>query len=128
MTTAADLDARYGRRAGRRRLWWVIGSAAVALVVGWYAWSLFADPGQSVNVDATAYQIEDHSVTVEFQVTAPAGTAVACAVSALDEEFGVVGWKVVEIPPSDQHMRAFRETVPVVAPATTGLVKSCWVP
>jgi hypothetical protein len=47
-------------------------------------------------------------------------------VEALDEEFGVVGWKIVEIPATDTHMQQLSATVPTVAEATTGLVNSCW--
>ena len=62
-----------------------------------------------------------------FQVTAPAGAAFACALEALDEEFGVVGWRVVEYRAIGGELAGLRETVPTVARATTGLVNSCWV-
>jgi hypothetical protein len=57
----------------------------------------------------------------------PIGRDVACALEAQDEEHGVVGWKIIEIAASEQHTRAFRESIPTVAEATTGLVNSCWV-
>ena len=66
-------------------------------------------------------------MTLGFQITAPRGAAVACALEAQDEEHGVVGWRVVELPASDLHARAFREVIPTTAPATTGFVNSCWV-
>ena len=44
----------------------------------------------------------------------------------LDEEFGIVGWRVVEYPASTTITRAFVETIPTVATATTGTVHSCW--
>ena len=46
---------------------------------------------------------------------------------ALDEDFGIVGWRVVEYPGSVETTRAFVETIPTVAQATTGTVKACWV-
>ncbi len=101
--------------------------AVVVAVVAWFGWSTLTNPANGVRADDTAFHLEDRAVTVSFQLTAPAGTAVACAVEALDEEYGVVGWKIVEIPASDAHIRAFTETVPTLAKATTGLVNSCWV-
>lgn len=129
MTTQAMLDERYGRarRPGRRRAAWIAVIAVAALVVGWFGWYTLVNPANGVSGDASAFQLAERSVTVELQLTAPAGTSVACAIEALDEEYGVVGWKVVEYPASDRHLRAFSETVPTVARATTGLVNACWV-
>lgn len=129
MTTQTVLDDRYGRRASRtrRRGAWIGLAAAAALVVGWFGWYTLTNPENGVNADATAFHLEERFVTVDFQLTAPAGTSVACAIEALDEDYGVVGWKIVEIPASDTHLRAFTETVPTVAAATTGLVNDCWV-
>ena len=62
-----------------------------------------------------------------FQVSAPVGRSIACALEAQDEEHGVVAWRVVEYPGSDLHVRAFHETLPTTSGATTGLVNSCWV-
>ncbi|WP_345803177.1 DUF4307 domain-containing protein [Microbacterium sp. AZCO] len=129
MTTQQMLDERYGRtrRGGRRGLIAVIVVAVVVVVA--FAWMTVAGALMSVDADTTGFQIVDeHSVVLEFQISAPAGSPVACAIEAQDVEHGVVGWKVVEIPASETHARAFRETIPTVAEATTGLVNSCWVP
>jgi len=81
----------------------------------------------TVDADDLSYElVDEHSVTVSFQVTAPQGRDLACAVEALDEEFGVVGWKIVEIPAVASHTQQLTATVPTVAEATTGLVNSCW--
>jgi len=128
MTTADMLDERYGRARSPRRAWGRAVAIAVAvLLVGGFAWMTVAGALDDVQAEGTAYTIEDDSVTVSFQISVPAGRAIACAMEAQDEEHGVVGFRVVEIPASDQHTRAFRETIPTVAPATTGLVNSCWV-
>lgn len=103
----------------------VIGAASVGLL----AWMTALNPANSVHAEATGFDLTDeHSVTVRFQLTAPAGTVTACAIEALDEEFGVVGWRVVEFEASDAPIRPFTETVPTVAAATTGLVNACWLP
>lgn len=66
-------------------------------------------------------------MTVSFQATPPAGTSFACAVQALDEDFGISGWRVIEYPASEEITRALVETIPTVVQATTGTVQSCWV-
>lgn len=130
MTTAQQLDERYGRvpRPGRRRaIWWVIGVLAAASVL-WLAWVTVSNAINTVGVDDTGYEVVDErTVSVSFQVTPPRGAGFACALEALDEQFGVVGWRVVEFPASEATSRAFTETIPTVGPATTGLVQSCWV-
>ncbi|MFH8250493.1 DUF4307 domain-containing protein [Microbacterium sp. B2969] len=129
MTTQQMLDERYGRSRRGAPRWVVVAAIAVAVaVVVAFAWMTVAGSLSSVDSDTTGFQIVDeHSVVLEFQISAPAGASVACALEAQDVEHGVVGWKVVEIEPSDTHARAFRETIPTVAEATTGLVNSCWV-
>lgn len=127
MTTARDLDARYGR-TGRRRLPWIIAGAVALLLVGAFSWMTVAQSMGSVDADDLGFElVDEHSVNVSFQVTGVQGKDVVCAVEALDEEFGVVGWKIVEIPAGESHSQARSVTVPTVAEATTGLVNTCWV-
>lgn len=127
MTTAQELDERYGR-GRRRRLPWIVGSAIAVLAVVALGWSTVSQSMSSVDADDLGYEVVDpHSVDVRFQVTIPEGTDVVCAIEALDEEFGVVGWKIVEIPAADRPSQTLSETVPTVSEATTGLVNSCWV-
>lgn len=129
MTTQDMLDERYGRRRTPRGRWAIGGLIVVgALAVGSLAWTTVAGSLDSVDVDTTGFEVVDeHSVTLAFQVTAPAGRSIACALEAQDEEHGVVGWRIVEIEASDQHSRGFHESVPTTAPATTGFVNACWV-
>ncbi|WP_243073538.1 DUF4307 domain-containing protein [Microbacterium sp. SS28] len=129
MTTQQMLDERYGRTKRRGSRWVVgIGAAVAILAVGAFAWMTVEGSLDAVDADATGFEVvDDHGVVLSFQVSAPAGSAIACALEAQDEGHGVVGWKVVELPPADTHARAFRETIPTVAEATTGFVNSCWV-
>ncbi|HEX5857102.1 MAG TPA: DUF4307 domain-containing protein [Microbacterium sp.] len=130
MTTKEELDERYGRarRPGRRRAAWIIVGALAAASIGALAWVTVGTSLSTVGYDNTGHEVvDDRTVTVLFQVTPPSGAGFACALEALDEDFGVVGWRVVEYAPSEENSRAFEETVPTVARATTGLVHSCWV-
>ncbi|WP_442576240.1 DUF4307 domain-containing protein [Microbacterium sp. F51-2R] len=129
MTTQQMLDERYGRTRRGATRWIVIAAAVVgAVAVGLFAWLTVSNSINSVDVDTTGFQVVDErTVTIEFQVSAPAGASIACTLEAQDAEHGVVGWKVVEIPAAETHARAFRETIPTVAEATTGFVNSCRV-
>ncbi len=127
MTTARELDERYGR-TGRRRLPWIVGGVAATAVVVAFGWMTVSTTMDAVDADDLGFEVVDeHSVTVHFQVTAPRGSGIVCAVEAQDEEFGVVGWKIVEIAATERHAQALSVTVPTVAMATTGLVNTCWV-
>lgn len=107
---------------------WIIGGAIALIVIVIAAWMTVSQSINTVDADDLSYElVDEHSVTVSFQLTAIQGKHVVCAVEALDEEFGVVGWKIVEIPAGDSHMQQLSATVPTVAEATTGLVNSCWV-
>lgn len=129
MTTQDMLDDRYGRRGTPRRRWLIAALVAVAaLALGYIGWVTVSNSLNAVDVDTTGFDVVDqHSVTLAFQVTAPAGRSVACALEAQDEEHGIVGWRIIEIEASDRHSRGFHESVPTTAPATTGFVNSCWV-
>jgi len=129
MTTQDMLDDRYGRRHSPARRWLIGGGLAVAVaVVALFGWFTVSGALDDVDSDTTAFEVVDlHSVSLGFQITAPPGSAVACAIEAQDQEHGVVGWRVVEFPSSEEHARAFREVIPTTALATTGFVNSCWV-
>lgn len=127
----AELDDRYGRRpaARRRRAGWILTGVLAVAAVGYLGWTTVAQSIDAVDVDTTAFRLDDaHSVTIDFQVTLTRGAAVTCAIEAQDTEHGVVGWRVVSYPADDAHTRSFTETIPTVAEATTGLATSCWIP
>jgi hypothetical protein len=130
VTTSQLLDDRYGRGSARRSTriaWIVVGVVAVASVAA-LGWTTVSNTVNTVDVDVTRFTaVDERAVELDFQVIAPAGSRVACALEAQDEEHGVVGWRVVEFDVDASRSRVLTETVPTVAPATTGLVNSCWV-
>lgn len=129
MTTQDTLDTRYGRRRSTGSRWGIgIGIALAVIVVGLFSWMTVASSLEAVDVDTTGFDIPDQrTVVLNFQFTAPLGREVSCAIEAQDEEHGVVGWKIVQYEASDLPARAFVETIPTTAQATTGFVNSCWV-
>jgi len=127
VTTALELDERYGRTR-RKRLPWIVGITVAVIAVVLAGWMTISQSMNSITSDDLGFDVVDeHSVTVRFQVSSGEGKDVACAVEALDEEFGVVGWKIIELPRLESHRQEFTTTVPTVAEATTGLVNACWV-
>ncbi len=129
-STQAMLDDRYGRSSARsRRTRWIVLAVIAAALVGYLGWTTITRTMNQVDYDTTGFRkVDDHQITVDFQVTTQPDTAVACAIEAQDTEHGIVGWKVVEYPADPAHTRRFSETVPTTALATTGLVTSCWIP
>jgi len=127
VTTALQLDERYGRTRRRRWPWFLAGAVALLLLAA-LAWSTVSQSMSSVDADDLGFElVDEHAVDLRFQVTGVQGKDVVCVLEALDEEFGVVGWKIVEIPAGDAHSLTRAERIPTVAEATTGLVNTCWV-
>jgi hypothetical protein len=129
---ASQLAARYGRTADRRRRekWWLIGfGAAVAVViVCWVIWAGLDSVGGTLNATDSAHTVvDDHHVSVSFTVEADPGENAVCAIEAQNEDFAIVGWKVIEIPSSTERSRAFTEVVRTTERAVTGLVSDCWL-
>ncbi|MEJ3404646.1 DUF4307 domain-containing protein [Rathayibacter sp. YIM 133350] len=125
------LDERYGRtRSRRRRDLWIVAGVAVAFVVVFAAWVIWAGldgTSSSIDTEDTKHEIIDaHSVSVTFEISMAPGMTASCAVQALDEDFSIVGWKVIDIPASSQYTRSFTEVLRTAGQSNTGLIKGCW--
>ena len=129
---SSALDERYGRTPASSRTRRVIGvavAAAFALVLGaWVVWAALDGESASLEFRDVAHEIIDEStVSVTWQLTAEPGTDVSCVVKAMNEGFSDVGWKVVQLPASDQRTRVFTEQVRTTELAVTGLIYRCWL-
>ena len=129
---ASVIDDRYGRtprrRKRERRTAWIVGGAFGLVFLAWVVWAGLDAAGPGIDVRDTAHSVvDDRTVTVTFELSAPPGTSTHCAVQALNDTFAVVGWKVIEIPASEQRTRTFTETVTTVEEASTGLIYRCWL-
>lgn len=128
---AAGLDVRYGRTPGRRRRAVVIavaaGAAVLVTVVAWVVWvGLFTPAAAIDNQDVGYTHVDDSTLAITEQVSVDPGTPVTCTFEGVDEKFAIVGWKVVDLPPSTQRTTTYTETVRVSQPAVNGSVGSCW--
>lgn len=128
--TADALEARYGtqrRRGMDRRIAW---ASALVLVFAGIAFLLFSgwQDGSRVSYSDIGYTVvSDESVEVRFEVTAPANSALACAVEALSSSKGTVGWKVLTLDPVDTAQQAVRTSLVTTQPPVTGSVSQCWI-
>jgi hypothetical protein len=133
-----SLANRYGRqkRTLSRTAKRAIGAAALAAGIGFMAWVSTSSAVSSVTFKDIGYSTTDATrAEVDFQVTREPGTAVKCAIKALDSKFAVVGWKVVDIPPGQAEATADggrtisqRAVLNTESLSVSGVVDSCWIP
>jgi hypothetical protein len=122
-----SLEQRYGAPRRPRRGWWALGiGAVVAVALIWMVWVTFGNPTIETRDITATVNSESREMTVSWSVTAQPGTRLACAVQALNRDFQVVGWKVVDIPASSEFTRQFSETFRTAMTPQTGLVYACW--
>jgi hypothetical protein len=126
------IDARYGRSPRSRKREKQLGIVAAAVfavvLVAWVIWAGLDAVGSTLETKDIAHSItSDTSVDVTFQLSVEPGTPTYCAVQALNERFAVVGWKVIEVPPSDAFNRTLTESVRTTELASTGLIYRCWL-
>jgi uncharacterized protein DUF4307 len=130
MTTA--LDARYGRTPSRRlRGRWlaiIVGGGVAVVVVAWVLWAGLLGRTASIETqDIGATVIDASTIDLREQVTVDPGTRVTCSFEALDKDFAIVGWKIVQLPAAGERNRVFTERLRTSAPAESGLIGSCWL-
>jgi hypothetical protein len=122
---------RYGRTRSRSRRTLIFaiafGGAIVIVFAAWTIWAGFFVPGASVEeTDIGNVRVNSQAIEVKWQLTVDPGKTAKCAVQALDSNFGIVGWKVVDIPASETRSRRFSTVVRTAQPAVSGLIYLCW--
>ena len=132
MAVSSNLDKRYGRTPGSRlrdrRVLWMVAGAFAVILTAWVVWAGLDGAGPSIEARDTRHSIiDENSISVTFEVSLPTGTPSSCAVQALNESFTVVGWKVIDLPPSDQYTRSFTEVLHTTELSNTGLIYRCWL-
>ena len=131
-TASTDLDARYGRspKAKRNNRVAVIAAAVgfVAVFAAWLVWGGLLEAPAQFEAKHTGYEIiDDTAVEVRWQFNVPENTDARCAVQALNSTFAIIGWKVVDVPASDQRNRDLSTTVRTTEQAVSGLIYRCWL-
>ena len=131
--TQNRLNERYGRTARSAKTNRTIGVLAgigFAVVLGAWLWwgGVLETPSQLQYRDVAHTIVDDTEVSVTYEITAAPGTDVSCAVHALNASYGIVGWRIVDIPAGERWTRVFDTTLRTSEPAVTGLLYECWLP
>jgi hypothetical protein len=130
--TATELDRRYGRTpqgARRTRVILVSTAAAFAVVlVAWLVWGGLLSANADIEAIDTGHTVVDDTlVQVRYQLTVEPGTPVTCAFQAQNSTFAIVGWKIVEVEPSQRRVRTLGTEIRTTELAVTGLIYRCWL-
>ena len=131
--TQNRLNERYGRTARSaktNRTLGVLAGIGFAVVLGAWLWwgGVLETPSQLQYRDVAHTIVDDTEVSVTYEITAAPGTEVSCAVHALNASYGIVGWRIVDIPAGERWTRVFDTTLRTSELAVTGLLYECWLP
>ncbi|MEJ5915117.1 DUF4307 domain-containing protein [Pseudokineococcus sp. 1T1Z-3] len=126
------LDERYGRRppSPRRRRAAVAGAAAAgAALVAWVVWAgLGLASAQTVSYQEIGFATPTATeVVLTFQVTKDPEDTVRCDVRALAEDFSTVGWRTVDLGPSQETTLRQAVTIPTQSESVSAEVMGCEV-
>ncbi|WP_223691038.1 DUF4307 domain-containing protein [Leifsonia poae] len=132
MAVTETIDRRYGRSPNRKRRdrWWLIGAALafVAVFTAWVFWAGWDNDQADLEATDTAYNIVDaHHVEITFTLNTSTARPVTCAVQALNEDFAIVGWRIVSFPATETRVTTHSEMIRTTEPSNTGLISSCWL-
>ena len=127
------LDERYGRTAGAerrtRRLMVMAGVAFSIVCTAWVVWGGLSGTAAELETRDLGYSnVTDTSIDVRWEVSTNPGTEVSCAIQALNASFGIVGWRIVELPASTERTRVQTVTLRTAELPVTGLPYRCWLP
>ena len=131
-STQQTMDERYGRTPGaerRTRTAMIIAGVVFSLVfTAWVVWGGLSGTNATIETRELGYSaVTETTVDVRWEVSVDPGTDVHCALQALNESFGIVGWRIVELGPSTDRTRVFIETIRTAEPPVTALPYRCWL-
>ncbi len=118
------ISQRYGRKPSNRKALVIAGSTLVGIFLIWAIWVAIA--GVQPTAKTVAYEVKaNNQVTITFAVTKPKESIVSCAVQALKQDYGIVGYTEVHYPAGSDYLTD-TVTLTTTEPAVTGLVDHCW--
>jgi len=132
-STQERLDERYGRTPGaerRTRTQMIIAGVIFAVVfTAWVVWGGLSGTNADLETRDLGYSaVTPTTIDVRWEVSTTPGDEVTCALQALNESFGIVGWRIVELGASTERTRMFVETIRTAEQAVTALPYRCWLP
>jgi hypothetical protein len=117
---------RYGGSGLSARTVWIIASVSVIAFFSWVTWVFSTD--QTTGIEWVAFESTSGETTgtMKFQITAPPGTPVTCALRTVDSSMGTNGWVVKSYPKSDEFTTQYSETIKAVSEVSGIDVYRCW--
>jgi len=117
---------RYGGSGLSARTVWIIASVSVIVFFSWVTWVFSTD--QTTGIEWVAFESTggDTTAMMKFQITAPPGTPVTCALRTVDSSMGTNGWIVKSYPSSNQFTTQHSETIKAVSEVSGIDVYRCW--
>lgn len=105
------------------------GIGVVGVLAAWVVWGGLSGTNAQLETRELGYRdVTATSITVRWEVSVDPGSEVSCALQALNESFGIVGWKIVDLPASSERTRVFEESLRTAEQPVTGLPYRCWLP
>ena len=130
------LRTRYGAPRRERRIgprgWLALLLVSTLLAAAFVVWVLATRQGAPVFKDVGFQVLSESRATADFDLTKRPEDVVTCAVSALNEDYALVGWTEVTVGavPQDRLSESGTSTHRVALRttnlATTAVVDSCW--
>ncbi|HEY7796574.1 MAG TPA: DUF4307 domain-containing protein [Microbacteriaceae bacterium] len=123
MTNSELVKSRYGQAPERTKTIWVLAIIGLISIVGFAAWVAFSQ--ERLTFTDVGYSVKDQWHTeVTFDVSKNSGESVFCNVQALNQQYGVVGWREIQVPTEDSSVR-ITTTINTTEEAVTALVHGC---
>ncbi|QUY62144.1 DUF4307 domain-containing protein [Gulosibacter molinativorax] len=134
----SDLAARYGtsrrqspKPPSAKTTKWVSIGFVIALTLGTIGfWALTFNNADTTIESQTARfsPISDTEASIQARVSVQPGTPLACAFEAQNDMKAVVGYEVVELPPSAEPHQVVNLTLRTTQRADNVSVRECWIP
>ena len=116
---------RYGGSTSPRSVW-VIAILSLTAFFSWVTWVMWTDPTTGIEWVAYEWTGGETTATMKFQITAPPGTPVTCALKATSFEMGTSGWDIRSYPASSELTTQHTATLRGVSEISGIDVFRCW--
>jgi ABC-type transporter Mla subunit MlaD len=123
VTNSELVKTRYGQSPDRTKTIWVLAVMGLVAVIGFAAWVAFSQ--ERLSFEDVGFSVKDQWHTeVTFDVNKDAGETVFCNVQALNQQYGIVGWREIQVPVDRSSVR-ITTTINTTEEAVTALVHGC---
>jgi hypothetical protein len=122
--TNSDLvKTRYGQSADNTKTIWFLAITGLVAIVAFAAWVALSQ--ERLSFTDVGFSVKDQWHTeVVFDVNKTSGETVFCNVQALNQQYGIVGWREIQVPVESSAVR-ITTTINTTEEAVTALVHGC---